>query len=204
MPKKVPAAELPLVEVTTRAQLRKWLAANAATSPGIWLVRFKKDSGHPHLEYADAVAELLCVGWVDGQAQTVDALRARVLCRPRNPKSGWSAVNKAHVERLEKAGLMRPAGLEAVALAKRNGSWTALDAFESLTVPPDLAKALDGKAPARAHFDAFPPSARKFLLAWVGSAKTPETRTKRINEVATQAKKNVRANLPNPKSKRGA
>lgn len=37
---------------------------HATTSPGIWLVTWKKGFG-PYLPYDDIVEEALCSGWVD-------------------------------------------------------------------------------------------------------------------------------------------
>ncbi len=79
---------------------------------------------------------------------------------PRKPTSVWSAPNKVRVARVMAAGLMHPAGLAKVELARKNGSWQALAAV----------------AGARAHFDAFPATAKKAGLEWVRQAKRPETR----------------------------
>jgi uncharacterized protein YdeI (YjbR/CyaY-like superfamily) len=54
-----------------------------------------------------------------------------------------------------------PAGLAAIDQAKDDGSWSKLDEVDLLTVPADLALALDALPPARAHFDAFPNSTRR-------------------------------------------
>ncbi|MFZ1114695.1 MAG: YdeI/OmpD-associated family protein [Propionibacteriaceae bacterium] len=40
----------------------------------------------------------------------------------------------------------------------------------------------------------FPPSTRRAILEWIGSAKRPETHQKRIVETVQQAALNVRAN----------
>lgn len=48
-----------------RAEWREWLDKNHATSAGIWLIYYKKESGKPRVEYADAVEEALCFGWID-------------------------------------------------------------------------------------------------------------------------------------------
>ena len=90
-------------------------------------------------------------------------------------------------------GLMAPAGLAAIELAKQNGSWSALEEGESLTVPDDLAAALDANPAAKAFFAAFPPSTRKYILHWIGSAGRGETRRKRIEETVSLAARNVRA-----------
>jgi uncharacterized protein YdeI (YjbR/CyaY-like superfamily) len=115
---------------------------------------------------------------------------------PRKPKSDWSALNKRRVASLLERGLMTPAGQSKIDAAKRDGSWTTLDAFERLEVPGDLAKALKANPKAKTHFDAFPPGARKQILYWVGSAKRPETRAKRVAEAVRLAAENVRANQP--------
>jgi uncharacterized protein YdeI (YjbR/CyaY-like superfamily) len=88
---------------------------------------------------------------------------------------------------------MAEAGLEAIRVAKENGSWEALDAIERLEVPEDLDAALDANATARAHFDAFPPGARKQILYRISQAKRPETRAKRVEEAVRLAEQNLRA-----------
>lgn len=52
----------------------------------------------------------------------------------------------------------------------------------ALPVPPELAAALAEDAAASAHFDAFPPGARRDYCEWIGEAKRPETRAKRVAE----------------------
>lgn len=127
---------------------------------------------------------------------TLEAGRAphHALVRPRTPRSGWSKPNKERVERLISAGLMHPAGLAKIEAAKRDGSWTALDAIERLEIPPDLAVALDRFPDARRHFEGFPPSARRGILEWISTARRPETRARRVEETATLADRNERAN----------
>lgn len=56
---------------------------------------------------------------------------------------------------------MAPAGLATVEAARRDGSWTTLDAVEDLTEPDDLAPALTADAAARRHWDTFPRSTRR-------------------------------------------
>jgi uncharacterized protein YdeI (YjbR/CyaY-like superfamily) len=82
---------------------------------------------------------------------------------------------------------MTPPGLAAISTAKADGSWTKLDAMQSLQVPPDLAASLAKKPAARRRFEGFSPSARKGLLWWIASAKRPETRARRIAAVVEKA-----------------
>ena len=137
------------VQVDSREQWRAWLTEHAASSPGIWLITWKKGFG-PHLAYDDVVEEALCFGWVDSQPRTVDDQRTSRLLTPRRPGSSWSRVNKQRVQRLTEAGLMTPAGLAAVRAARAGGSWSALDQVEELAVPPDLRAALNAQPLARA------------------------------------------------------
>jgi uncharacterized protein YdeI (YjbR/CyaY-like superfamily) len=79
-----------------------------------------------------------------------------------------------------------------VVRAKADGTWAALDAVEALEVPPDLAAALDARPPARPNWDAFPRSVRRGVLERILSARRPETRAARIEEVARLAAENRR------------
>jgi uncharacterized protein YdeI (YjbR/CyaY-like superfamily) len=135
----------------------------------------------------------LCFGWVDSRGERIDDERNRLYFTPRKPRSGWARPNKERVERLIAEGHMAPAGLAAIERAKTNGSWTLLDSVERLDVPADLARAFDERPPARSHWDAFPPSARKLMLGRVALARRPETRARRIEEIAAAAQRNERA-----------
>jgi len=179
----------------SRAEWRQWLAQHHASSPGVWLVYFKKASGQPSVTYAEAVEEALCFGWIDSHPRKLDADRTQLLFTPRKPRSGWSKVNKERLQRLEAAGLLMPAGLAAIARAKQNGAWESLDAAEAGLVPEDLAAALAANAAALANFEAFSPSARKMILSWIFGAKRPETRAHRVAEAVRLAALNKRANL---------
>ena len=111
------------VELDDRAAWRRWLRDNHASSPGIWLVTWKKSAGKPRVDYDAAVEEALCFGWVDSRSRTVDDSRTSLLFTPRTPASSWSGSNAARVEKLETARLMRAAGRRAVEEAKRSGRW---------------------------------------------------------------------------------
>jgi uncharacterized protein YdeI (YjbR/CyaY-like superfamily) len=189
--------DLPLVHVTSRAGWRHWLEAHHETSAGVWAVTVRKGALAPGEAYVSAIdlnEECLCFGWIDSKPGRIDARHTALLCTPRRPGSGWSRVNKDRLDRLLAQGLVAPAGLAAIEQARRDGSWTRLDEVDLLTMPADLALALDALPHARAHFAAFPKSARRGILEWIGSAKTPATRAKRVAETARLAQDNVRAN----------
>lgn len=179
---------------STRDAWRKWLQDHHATAKSVWLIIYKKDSGVPSVYYPEAVEEALCFGWIDSKVNKRDAQSRYQYFARRKPKSNWSRINKAKVEKLIAEGLMTPAGLEMVALAKRNGSWTALDEVEKLIVPEDLQLAFDQNQAAFAHWQKFPPSTKRGILEWILNAKRPETRQKRIEETVALAEQNIRAN----------
>ena len=177
----------PMVGPFDRAAWRAWLEQNHALSSGVHLVSWRRGSGRSSVPYEEAVEEALCVGWIDSVAGRLDAERALQWFSPRRPGSGWASTNKARIERLTAAGLMRAAGVAAVEEAKRSGAWSMLDDVEDLVVPADLGAALDAAPPARATWDGFPPSIRKQMLGSLVGAKRPATRAARIAEIAAHA-----------------
>ena len=187
-----------IVAPEDRAAWRRWLTRNHAQPSGVWLLVRKKDGRASGVTYEEAVLEALCFGWIDSTAGRHDDDHYRLWLAPRKPSSGWSALNKRRVSELEAASLLAPAGIAAIETARRNGSWDALTASDALQIPRDLAAAFREHPPARRHWDAFPPSVRKQILTWIGTAKRPETRARRVQETATLASENRRANQWRP------
>lgn len=184
----------------SRAEWRAWLEAHHRRTEGLWLITYKKATGRPRPEYEEIVEEALCFGWIDSKPNKLDDERTMLWLAPRKPKSGWSEPNKIRVARLIASGAMTGAGLAVVETAKRDGSWQALDAVEALEIPADLHAALQAHPPAAAHFDAFPRSVKRGILEWIGNAKRAETRAGRIEQTATLAANNQRANQWRPKA----
>ena len=177
-----------------RAAWRAWLETHHATAKGVWLVYYKKGSGMPSIAYQDMVKECLCFGWIDSRVSKLDDTRYLQLITPRKPKSVWSKLNKSYVAELEREGLLMPAGLTKIDTAKADGSWTALDAVEALTIPDDLATALTARPAAQATFATYSPSTLKLALTKLAAAKRPETRQRRLAELialAAEGKKPV-------------
>ena len=175
----------------SRKAWREWLKKHHASSPGVWLVYAKKHTGIPSLSYNDAVEEALCYGWIDSLIHPIDEDLYKQMFTPRKPKSVWSAANKARVERLIAAGLMTAAGMTLIALAKKNGKWSAMDHAASLTMPPELQKAIDANAAAKKNWLAYSPGTRKGFLYRVAGAKRPETRAARIAQIVDIVARNV-------------
>lgn len=192
------------VEVTSRAQWRRWLGQHHDTSPGAWVVTYKKDTDGPYVAYADIAEEAIAYGWVDSQPRKLDEQRSQLLVTPRKPKSNWSRVNKERVQRLEQSNLLTGPGRAAVEVARQNGSWSALDDVENLVEPDDLTAALDADPAARRYWDEFPRSTRRGILEWILNAKKAHTRQKRIAETVRLAAEDIRANQPRQPKRSGS
>jgi len=170
------------IYAATPHEWREWLRTHHATEKGVWLVLYKKNSGMPTLSWSEAVDGALCFGWIDSIKRKYDDRCSVQFFSKRKPTSGWSKINKEKVGRLMEQGLMAPAGLECVRIAKKNRSWTRFDAVEALKVPADLRMAMRQHKPAKAYFDSLSRSKRKALLMGLAMAKRPETRARRIDE----------------------
>jgi uncharacterized protein YdeI (YjbR/CyaY-like superfamily) len=164
-----------------------WLAEHHATTPGVWLVSAKKSSGRQVYDYDEAVVEALRWGWVDSTQRGVDEHRSMMWFAPRRPQSVWTRNNKERIARLEAEGRLEPAGRAQVEAARADGRWTQMDDVEDLVVPPDLAEAFAAHPGSREQYDAFRPSVRKQILAWIVLAKRPETRGVRVETTAEKA-----------------
>ena len=166
-----------------RAEWRAWLEANHAAEAGIWLVYPKKGSDMPRVEYADAVEEALCFGWIDSVINGIDEHRYMQLFTPRKPKSTWSQLNKVRVERLAAEGLMCPAGLKCIEVARANGSWESIDHVEALVPSADFEAAMAASPGTRAFFDALSNTNKKYILHHLNNARLEATRRLRMTEV---------------------
>jgi uncharacterized protein YdeI (YjbR/CyaY-like superfamily) len=173
----------PLVQPKSRKAWRAWLEKNHASSSGIWLVYAKKHTGIPSLTYNDAVEEALCFGWIDSLIHPVDDSLYKQIFTPRKENSVWSAVNRNRVETLITNGLMTPAGMKLIALAKETGRWDARPHIEALTMPPELKKALNAHPAAKKNWPTYTASQQKGFLRMVDDAKTAETRARRVARV---------------------
>ncbi|WP_375003728.1 YdeI family protein [Aeromicrobium sp. CTD01-1L150] len=171
------------LELPSRPAWGAWLTEHHDHSTGAWLrIDDRSAPGEDALSYENAVLEALCWGWIDGQTRT-EGPASLIWFSPRRRGSPWAASNKARLELLAAQGRMQPAGIALVEAAKVDGSWTVLDGPEAGIEPPGLTEALDAAPPARSFWDALPPSARKYALTQVATAKRPATRASRIERI---------------------
>src|SRR5690606_1155577 len=182
--------EIDIFYPTSQAAWRQWLVKYHLSKSAVWLVFYRKSSNKPSLTWSEAVDVALCFGWIDSKKVKIDDEASRQLFSRRKPQSTWSKINKEKVQRLIAEGRMETAGYESIEIARQNGSWTLLDDVEELKIPDDLEIAFARYEGAKDYFLGLSKTAKKRVLQWVVLARRPETRQKRITEIAELAAEN--------------
>src|SRR5262249_40105619 len=120
---------------------------------------------------------------------------------PRKPRSIWSRVNVAHVERLIKAGRMTKAGLAAY--AKRDDRRTGIYSFEKppVELPPAYVRRFKSTTDAGPCCGGQPPWSRRPTTHWVRGAKREETRARRLAPLTDCCPRGTRIPKVTPPSK---
>jgi uncharacterized protein YdeI (YjbR/CyaY-like superfamily) len=168
-----------------------WLAANHATSSGVWLRLAKKASGRESVSYDEALAVALCYGWIDSQSKSEDENYRRQKFTPRAKRSIWSKRNRDKALGLIESGQMKPAGLAEVERAKRDGRWSAAyDSPSRMAVPRDLQAVLNRNAKAKKFFGTLDSRNRYAILFRLQTAKRADTRTRRITRFVEMLARN--------------
>lgn len=187
--KKSPSKELIKLFKTPEAW-REWLTKNHSKSDGIQLQFYKKDSGKKSINYAQALDEALCFGWIDSQVNKYDADSYIQRFTPRRSRSMWSKRNREHVARLINEKKMTSAGLKEIELAKTDGRWeSAYDSPKNMKVPADFLKELKKNKKAYAFYQTLNKT-NIYAIAWrLQTAKKPETREKRFKALLSMLAK---------------
>ena len=177
MDQDIPPDGRPVLRFVDAEAFDAWLEEHHAASDGIWIEMARAGSGVPSLSWATAVPVALCHGWIDGQNKRVDDQWFVQRFTPRRPRSIWSQVNVAHVERLIAAGRMRPWGMVEVERAKADGRWAAAyQGGAAAGLPEELERALAGSAVAAAAFATLDARNRYAMIHRVQTARLPATR----------------------------
>lgn len=184
---KMPEKEIESYCPESIGDWEQWLEKNHQSKKAVWLVCYRQKSENESISWSDAVDIALCFGWIDSKRQTLDEFSFRQYYTKRKPTSTWSKINKEKVQQLMDSGQMRPAGYEIIKKAKKNGSWTLLDEVEALIIPDDLEIAFATQKGAKEFYLSLSKSHKKQILSWIVLAKRPETRQKRIDEIASRA-----------------
>ena len=175
-----------------------WLAENHADEPEVWIRIYKVGSGVQSVSWKEAIPMALCWGWIDGVRKSLDEDSFLQRFTPRGPKSSWSEINVAHVERLIGEGRMRPAGLKQVEAAKADGRWEKTYRVKGAEVPEDLRTAIEAEPAAKALFDVLTSQNRFALIHRTNALKTAAGRKKKIADLVAML---ARGETPYPQKK---
>lgn len=148
--------------------------------PALVLRLAKKHAAGTGITYPEALDEALCFGWIDGIRRRIDADSFSVRFTPRKPKSIWSRVNVAHVERLIRQERMTKAGLAA--FEARTDNRTGTYSFENrpAELPAAFRTQFKQNRGAWKYFQGEAPYYRRTATYWVLSAKREPTRLRRL------------------------
>jgi uncharacterized protein YdeI (YjbR/CyaY-like superfamily) len=166
---------LEVLETRTRRLWRAWLAKHHTSSPGIWLVFYKRHTGVASVAYEDAVREALCFGWIDSLVKRLDEKRYAIKVTPRKAGSKWSPSNRRRWAELKAAGLLAPAGLAASPTGNTYAPKPVIP-----VLPIYIAKEIKANTEAWKFFRGLPAGERRQFVVWIHVAKRPETRERRI------------------------
>lgn len=177
------SAARPALFFADAAEFGAWLAVHHDTATELWMGLNKRHVERRGLVWEDAVAEALCWGWIDSQAQRIDDDAVRQRWTPRRAGSTWSAINIATVERLTAEGRMQPSGLAA--FARRRADRSATYAYEQgdVALTAEQEATLQSDPAAAAFWAAATPAYRRLAAHWVASAKQETTRVKRFGQL---------------------
>lgn len=148
-----------------RASWRAWLTEHHASRKEIWLRRFCKASGRPSISYDDLVEECLCFGWIDGISKKLDAESHVQRMTPRRVRGSFlSELNRQRIWKLQRLGLMTPAGIAPISAQIGDPG----DPFE---IPGWIVEALQEEAGVWDRFESFPRFYRRLKIGWITEPK---------------------------------
>ena len=185
----------------SRDEFRDWLERNHDTSPGIWMIFYRKHTGEKCIQYEEALEEELCFGWIDSLVNKIDDNKYARKFTPRKDTKKWSQLNKRKVVELIKAGKMTRAGLDKIDTSVMS---TLPDPEErkfeeaknqGISIPGFIIGEFAKNEPALVNFSNLAPSYQRQYIAWITHGKKEETMMNRIQESIGLLKENRRLGL---------
>jgi uncharacterized protein YdeI (YjbR/CyaY-like superfamily) len=177
----------------TQNDFRQWLDKHYKAETELLVGYYKVGSGKASMTWPESVDQALCYGWIDGVRRTIDGEAYCIRFTPRRQGSIWSAVNIAKVDKLTKAGLMKPEGLAA--FEKRTAAKSGIYAFEqqeTAELPEELLRVFKADKPAYIFFEAQPPGYKKQMLHRIVTAKQEKTKLQRLEKLIEASGQNKR------------
>ena len=143
-----------------RPEWRQWLQTHHQVKKEIWLQRFVKASGQPCISYDDLVEECLCFGWIDGIVKKLDLHSNVQRITPRKKKTFLSELNRQRIWKLQKEGLMTPAGITPIADQIGHPD-------DPFTIPDWILEHLQNDPIVWQQFQQFPHFYQRLKVGWI-------------------------------------
>lgn len=166
-------------EFRDEKSFERWLAKHWDKEPEVWIRLFKVKSGIPTITPVQAIDVALCWGWIDAIRKGEGEQSYLQRYTPRGKKSVWSQVNVANVERLTKAGRMKPSGVAQVEAAKADGRWARAYRMSDAP-PPEFLAAIAASPKATAAYAKLSSQNRFAMTFRLLQLRTDAGRSKRI------------------------
>ncbi len=177
-----PLNEDDLLEVTSRAEWRRWLWQHRRTAKETWLVYYRKGSGRERISYNDAVEEALCVGWIDSIVRSIDETRFAQRFSPRKPKTPYSPANQERLRKLIAAGKVSKDVVEAISENPPGGLTNATRPLQGqpaggwqkepkLVVAKDILDAIKADKDAWANYRKLSPGYKRIRIGFIEGAR---------------------------------
>ncbi len=148
-----------------RSEWRNWLQTHHQTKSEVWLRRFKKATGKPCITYDELVEECLCFGWIDGVIKKLDDESNVQRITPRRKKGTYlSELNRQRVWKLQKLGLMTPAGIAPI----EDQLGSPDDPFD---IPDWILEQLQADPLVWKNFQAFSHFYQRLKIGWIGNIR---------------------------------
>ena len=193
--------ELELIYFPNKEEFRNWLQKHHGTSPGIWLVFYKKHIKTDCIKYDEALEEALCFGWIDSIIKKIDDDKYARKITPRTNTKKWSELNIKIVTELIEKGEMTQMGLRKIDFYLKTGKVDLVinksDKKETkkIDIPEFIIEGLAKNEPALINFNNLAPTFKRHYILWITNAKKEETVQKRLEESIGLLKENKKLGL---------
>lgn len=189
----------------TPEDLYEWFKEHHHNLNEQWIGFYKVGTGVPSISWPESVDMALCFGWIDGVRYAVDKQRYKIRFTPRRPKSKWSDVNIAKVEKLIKEGKMTNSGLAVYGTRPlQDNEIFNIPLDDPSLICAEWSKSWKNSPEALVFFNLQPAGYRKQLIRWIISAKREETRCKRINRIIHYCQGGKRMPFPGAPKEKGS
>lgn len=166
---------------------RDWLEKNHQSKKELLVGFYKVGTKKLSMTWSESVDQALCFGWIDGVRKSIDEESYSIRFTPRKPTSIWSAINIKKMEELTKAGLIKPAGLDAFKLRKENKSGIYSHETENVNLSAEYENQFKANKKAWEFFEKQAPSYKKVMTHWIMSAKQQKTQLSRLEKTISES-----------------